>query len=120
MNILVIEDEPTSLKLAHVILAAEGHHVQEAGASEKALQLIKKDKPDVILLDLALPGMDGLALARILKKDSQTKDIRIIAITSYPDRYKEIDALTAGCDAYITKPINTKMLNKQVENMVPK
>ena len=114
MNILVIEDEPTSLKLAHVILAAEGHDVKDADAAEKALDTIRRDKPDVILLDLALPGMDGFALARILKKNPDTKDIRIIAVTAYPDRYNELDALAAGCDAYITKPIDIKALNKQV------
>lgn len=110
MHVLVIEDEPTSLKLAHVILAAAGHEVADAGKAEEALELLKQDKPELILLDLALPGMDGLELARRIKSDPSTRDIVIIAITGYPDRFSRQEALSAGCDAYLVKPIDTNAL----------
>ena len=110
MNILVIEDNPSHLKLAHLVLSAAGHHVNDAEAAEQAFTTIKHDRPNVILLDLELPGMNGLTLVRRLKADAETRDIHIVAVTSYPDRYKKADALAAGCDAYLVKPINTRTL----------
>src|SRR5437764_478107 len=107
MNILVIEDEPISMKLAHLVLAMEGHNVSDADAAEKAMEAIKKNRPEIILLDLALPGMDGLALARKLKQDPETQDISIVAVTAYPDQFSKKAAMEAGCDAYIVKPIDT-------------
>jgi CheY-like chemotaxis protein len=77
MKIMVIEDEPVSLKLACVVLQAEGHRVQYAETAESALELIKLDRPDVLLLDLALPDMDGLELAAHLKQDPDTRDIPV-------------------------------------------
>ncbi len=118
MNILIIEDEPTNLKLANVVLATEGHKVNGAEAAEHALKIIKRDKPEVILMDLALPGMDGLTLAKKLKEDPETCDIQIIAITAYPDRYSRAEAMKAGCSGYILKPIDTRTFPKQVADIV--
>ena len=84
MKILVIEDHPAQLKLAHHVLAAAGHDVSDAGAAEQALAVIKADRPHLILLDLGLPGMDGITLVRRLKADPETRDIHIVAVTSYP------------------------------------
>jgi CheY-like chemotaxis protein len=78
MKILVVEDEPTSLKLAHLVLAAAGHEVTQAQAAEKAVEEIVHSEPNAILLDLELPGMDGLTLARNLKRDPKTQHITII------------------------------------------
>lgn len=120
MKVLVVEDEPTSLKLEHVILACEGHHVRDAEGSEKALALIKEEKPAIILLDLGLPGMDGLALARKLKSDPETSDISIIAVTGYPDSYRRDDAIAAGCDAYLVKPVSPRSLPHEVAHAAAK
>ncbi len=120
MNVLIIEDDPTSMKLAHLILESEGYKVNDAEAAEKAMMAIKKDRPNVILMDLALPGMDGLSLARMLKRDPATKDIPIIAITFYPDRFPKDEAMNAGCDAYIVKPIDTRSLAKKLAAVVSK
>ena len=114
MKILVIEDHPTQLKLAHVVLSAAGHQVSDATAAEQAFAAIKADRPQIILLDLALPDMDGLTLARRLKADPATRDIHIVAVTAYPEEYSKAAALAAGCNAYIVKPINTRKLSDQL------
>lgn len=118
MHVLVVEDEPTDSKLVHLIMTSAGHEVKEVDAAEKAYELIKKDKPDVIVLDLVLPGMDGLALARRLKQDSSMRQIPIVAITAYPDRFSYDDAIKAGCDAYLVKPIDTRTLPEEIVNAV--
>ena len=120
MNILVIEDNPSHLKLAHVVLSAAGHNVQDAEAAEHAIAAIKQDKPQVILLDLELPGTDGLTLVRQLRADPETRDIHIVAVTSYPERWSKAAALEAGCDAYVLKPINTRTLPQFMENVAGK
>lgn len=117
MNILIVEDEPTSLKLVHVVLEAEGYTVRDVDSAEKALEAINQWKPELIIMDLALPGMDGLDLTRKLKKDPATRDIPVIAITFYPGRFKREEALAAGCDAYFVKPINTRELPKTIMEM---
>ena len=120
MNILVIEDEPTSRKLASLVLASGGHQVVDAQSAEAAINAVHQSQPQIILLDLALPGMDGFALARQLKGDPKTRHIPIVAITSYPERFPRDEAFRAGCDGYIVKPIDTRALAGQVEAFGPK
>jgi two-component system cell cycle response regulator len=114
MKILVIEDHPAQLKLAHDILSLAGHHVNDAEAAEAALIAIKRERPHLILLDLLLPDIDGLTLVRSLKADPETRDIHVVAVTSYPEVYPRARALAAGCDAYLVKPINTRELSGQL------
>ena len=118
MNILVIEDNPSHLKLAHLVLSAAGFNVNDAEAAGQALDAIKAQKPQLILLDLELPGMDGLCLIRKLKADPEMSDISIVAVTSYPERYPRMEMLAAGCVAYITKPINTRILPGQLKQLL--
>jgi len=106
----VIDDDPVQLKLAKLVLSAAGHKVSDAEAAEQAFNAIKQEKPDVILLDLSLPGMDGLTLVRKLKADLETRAIPVVAATSYPERFARKDALAAGCEAYLVKPIDTRKL----------
>jgi CheY-like chemotaxis protein len=120
MKILVIEDHPTQLKLAHLVLSAAGHEVSDAGAAEQAFVTIKADRPQLILLDLVLPDIDGLALVRKLKADPDTRDIQIVAVTSYPEKYPKAAALGAGCDAYFVKPIDTRELSGQLTAVAKK
>jgi len=120
MNILVIEDEPTSRKLATLVLSSSGHKVVDAQSAEAAIEAVCRSQPEMILLDLALPGMDGLALARQLKGESKTRHIPIVAVTSYPERFPREKAFRAGCDAYIVKPIDTRALADQVEAIAGK
>jgi CheY-like chemotaxis protein len=118
MNILVIEDNPSHLKLAHHVLSAAGYHVNDAEAADQALAAIKADKPQLILMDLELPGMDGLTLVRKIKADPETADIQIVAVTSYPERFPRAEVLAAGCVAYISKPINTRTLPAQLGKLI--
>jgi CheY-like chemotaxis protein len=120
MKILVVDDEPASLKLAHLVLSSDGHEVTRAEAVDKAIEEITNSKPEVILLDLELPHIDGLTLARRLKSDAETMDIVIVAVTAFPERYSREQALGAGCDAFIVKPINTRKLTSQVAEVVQK
>lgn len=110
MKILIVEDHPGQLKLAHHVLSAAGHEVHDATAADQVFAAIKKDRPELVLLDLVLPDMDGLTLVRRLKADPDTRDIHVVAVTSFPEKYPKTAALTAGCDAYFVKPINTREL----------
>jgi CheY-like chemotaxis protein len=118
MKILVVEDQRIESKLAVHVLSAAGHDVASADAAEQALAAIKADHPNVILMDLSLPGMDGLTLVRKLKADPATRDIHIVAITSYPEKFSMAEALAAGCDAYLGKPISTRTLPATLSDIV--
>src|SRR5690348_8422136 len=114
MKILVIEDRPDQLKLAQRVLSAAGHDVTQAEAAEHAFAAIEENRPQIILLDLALPGMDGLELVRKLKANPDTRAISIVAVTSYPEQYPKSMATQAGCDAYLIKPLDTRKLSNQL------
>jgi two-component system cell cycle response regulator DivK len=103
--ILVIEDNPSNMKLAVLVLEGDGHQVLQASDSEDGLRLARQRHPELILMDLQLPGMDGLEATRLLKADAATRDIRVVALTALAmsgDR-ERIEA--AGCDGYVAKPI---------------
>jgi two-component system cell cycle response regulator DivK len=108
--ILIVDDNPTNLKLARVMLAAEGYEVRVAVDAEEALKMLDGFHPRLILMDLQLPGMDGLSLTRRLKEDPATSDVAILALTAYAMKGDEEKARQAGCDGYITKPIDTRTL----------
>ena len=114
MKILIVEDHAADLKLADLVLSTVGHYVSAVGAAEQAFVAIKEDRPQLIFIDLDLPGMDGLALVRKLKADPDMRDIHVVAVTCYLERYPKAAALAAGCDAYLMKPINTRELSGQL------
>ena len=109
-SILVVDDNEVNLKLLRAVLAAEGYRVSTAGAAEEALAVIESCAPDLILMDIQLPGMSGLELTRRLKSDPMTRGIRIVGISAYAMKGDEGKALTAGCDGYVTKPIDVMEL----------
>ncbi len=112
--ILIVDDNPVNLKLARVTLAIEGYDVRGAAAAEEALVLLASFRPRLILMDLQLPGMDGLTFTRRLKADPATRGIIILALTAYAMKGDEDKARAAGCDDYITKPIDTRTLPRVV------
>jgi two-component system, cell cycle response regulator DivK len=116
--ILIVDDNPQNLKLARVLLAGEGYDVRTAADAEKALELLESFAPRLILMDLQLPGMDGLELARLLKAEASRSDIAIVALTAYAMKGDEEKALAAGCDGYVTKPIDTDALLRLVADVV--
>jgi len=113
-RILVVDDNPTNLKLAVDLLEFEGYEVLRAANAEEAQELIQRGRPDLILMDIQMPGMDGLTLTRKLKADAAMRDVPIVAITSFAMKGDEKKALSAGCDGYITKPIDTRRLPAEV------
>ena len=112
IKILVIEDNTVDNKLATLILSTTGHDVSAVEAAEQVFGAIKEDRPQLILLDLDLTGMDGLVLLRKLKADPDTREICVVAITFYPEQYSKAAALAAGCDAYLLKPLDTRELSE--------
>jgi two-component system cell cycle response regulator DivK len=112
--ILVVDDTLVNLKLTRILLANEGYKVQTAASAEEALELLRGYHPLLILADIQLPGMDGLEMTRRLKSDAQTRDITVVALTAFAMKGDEQKARDAGCDGYITKPIDTRTLGKRV------
>ena len=106
--ILIVDDNPINLKLARVLLTGEGYQVRTATDAEEALEVLQQFKPRLILMDIQLPGMDGLTLTRRLKADPATKDAIILGLTAYAMRGDEEKVLEAGCDGYVPKPIDTR------------
>jgi CheY-like chemotaxis protein len=117
MKILVIEDQPIELKLAGRVLEAAGFTVNGIDAAEEAFASIKADRPQLILLDMGLPGMDGLALVRKLKADPETRGIHVVATTANPERFPRAKALEAGCDGYLLKPMSTRTLPQELRDV---
>jgi CheY-like chemotaxis protein len=109
-RILIVDDNPTNLKLVTYLVKANGYEVDTAVDAEAALVAIGRARPALILMDLQLPGIDGLELTRRLKADAETADIRIIAVTAYAMKGDQEKAFAAGCDGYVTKPIDTRTL----------
>lgn len=109
-SILIVDDNQMNLKLVCLVLQMEGYQVRTAADAEEALEVLANRRPELILMDIQLPGMDGLELTRRLKANPGTRGIVIIAITAYAMKGDEQKALDAGCDGYITKPIDTRSL----------
>jgi CheY-like chemotaxis protein len=106
--VLIVDDNPTNLKLLSYILSSQGYDVRTASDAASALAALQARRPDVILMDLQLPGMDGLELSRALKADPATRGIVILAVTAYAMKGDEERVRAAGCDGYIAKPIDTR------------
>lgn len=117
-NILIVDDNLTNLKLVAYLMKSNGYDVSTAVDAESAFAAIRTQRPHVILMDLQLPGVDGLELTRRLKADPATRDIKIIAVTAYAMKGDEDKARAAGCDDYVTKPIDTRALPELIARHV--
>lgn len=113
-QILIVDDNPLNLKLARVLLAAEGYAVRTAQDADEALLVLARFRPRLILMDIQLPGMDGLELTRRLKADPATRNIVILAMTAYAMKGDDEKALAAGCNGYLTKPLDTRVLPQRL------
>jgi CheY-like chemotaxis protein len=113
-RILIVDDNATNLKLVAYLMKANGYTVDTALDAESAIVAIRNHHPDVILMDIQLPGIDGLELTRRLKADPATRDIVIVAVTAYAMKGDQAKAQAAGCDDYITKPIDTRALPETI------
>lgn len=108
--ILIVDDNAANLKLARVLLLHEGYQVKTACSAEDALRVLADFSPRLILMDIQLPGIDGLELTRRLKRDPAYAHIIIIALTAYAMKGDDQKAFDAGCDGYITKPLDPDSL----------
>jgi CheY-like chemotaxis protein len=113
-NILLVEDNEVNRRLAGFLLRSQGYQVREATSALAALEILDKERPDLIVMDIQLPGMDGLEATRKLKEQSATADIPVIAVTSYAMKGDREKALAAGCVGYVTKPIDKNTFIQEV------
>jgi two-component system cell cycle response regulator DivK len=104
-RLLIVEDNPANMRLAAFLLLSAGHTVLAATDAEAGLTRAREEHPDLILMDIQLPGMDGLEATGLLKRDLATSHIPIIALTSLAMKGDEDRARAAGCDGYIAKPL---------------
>jgi two-component system, cell cycle response regulator DivK len=107
-RILIVDDNAVNLKLMRVLLTGEGYAVRTAADAEEALVTVREFAPRLIVMDIQLPGMDGLALTRKLKADPATSGAIILGLTAYAMKGDEQRVLEAGCDGYLSKPIDTR------------
>ncbi len=117
-QILVVDDNPTNLKLASNVLEMAGYSTIKAADAEEAQKILQQTTPDLILMDIALPGMDGLTLTRKLKADERLQHVPVIALTAFAMKGDDQKALDAGCSGYITKPIDTRKLAQRVSDFL--
>ena len=116
--ILVVEDNPANRMLIEAVLQADGYRVNTARTAPEALASIQADRPDLILMDIQLPGQDGLSLTRQLKSDPAQAGIPVVAMTAHAmtaDRQRSLDA---GCVGYIAKPFDTRLIGSQIEGFL--
>ena len=116
--ILIVDDTPVNLKLTRILLVNEGYKVLTAASAEEALELLRGYHPRLILADIQLPGMDGLEMPRQIKQDERTRDIAVVALTAFAMKGDEQKAMDAGCDGYITKPIDTRTLGDRIRHLL--
>ena len=116
--ILVVDDNEAGLLLACSVLELDGFRVDCAGSRREVLERLNAGKPDLILMDIQLPGEDGLAVTRLLKADPATASIPIVALTAHAMAGDRKQALAAGCIGYISKPIDTRTFGDQVREFL--
>src|SRR5438067_829726 len=119
-RVLVVEDNPSNLDLARMVLEGNGFTVDTASNGQEGLEKARHLRPDLILMDMQLPGVDGLAVTRQLKADPATRSIKVVALTANALKGSEEQALAAGCSGYIAKPIELKKFMLQVTNFLEK
>jgi CheY-like chemotaxis protein len=118
--ILIVDDNPVNLKLLRITLVVAGYDVKTAIDAEQTMLVLASFRPRLILMDIQLPGMDGLELTRRLKADPTTSGAIVLAVTAYAMKGDEQRALLAGCDGYVTKPIDTRTLAATIAHALAK
>jgi CheY-like chemotaxis protein len=117
-TILIVDDNPTNLKLAADVLEFEGHTIARARDAGEAQEVLKHTQPNLILMDIQMPGMDGLTLTRLLKANPSYQHIPVVALTAFAMKGDDDKAREAGCHSYIIKPIETRKFPGQVASVL--
>ena len=118
MKVLVIEDNDGNRTLFRTVLELAGHEVLEAADAEVGITLARSEQPDVILMDILLPGMNGLEATRLLRQDEATRAIPVVALSAHASARDKERSLDAGCVGHITKPIDVKTFVQEMEGLV--
>ncbi len=113
-RVLVVDDNPLNIALAEIVLLAEQFVVETAADGSEALQKVASFQPDLILMDIQMPGKDGLEVTRDIKANPATRHIRVVAFTAFAMHGDEAKMRAAGCDGYLSKPIDVKTFGAQV------
>ncbi len=117
-KVLIVEDNPLNMRLIEMILKTNSYTLLKATDGEEALDIATRERPDLVLMDIRLPTVSGLEVARRLKENPAFSHIPIIALTAHAMKGDKEKAIEAGCDSYLSKPINTRELPKLVADML--
>jgi len=117
-SVLVVDDDPEIVSMLSTRLAARGYKVSTASDGHKALEIAKREHPDVMLLDVMMPGKSGWEVARALKQDAATQGIKIVMVTAIGEQVNEITSPLYGADAHIDKPFEFERLEKVIAGLV--
>ena len=118
LHILVIEDSPVNMALTVAILENAGHRAIQADRATEGLEIARRERPDLVLMDIQLPDMDGLVATRALKSDPATAQLPVIALTAFAMKGDEDEIRAAGCDGYVTKPIRYKEFLAELDRVL--
>jgi CheY-like chemotaxis protein len=117
-KILLVEDNPVNRRLAVFLLRSQGCEVREATTANEVFEILQTTHPDLIVMDIQLPGMDGLEITKKLREQSDTADIPVVAVTSYAMKGDREKALAAGCSGYVTKPIDKTIFLAEISRLL--
>lgn len=116
--VLIVEDNAINMELAVDLLQTAGFEILQAFSAEDGIRIARESRPDIILMDVSLPGMDGLQATRTLKVLDDTRTIPIVALTAHAMKGDEARALAAGCNGYIPKPVNSREFARTVRSFL--
>ncbi|MFQ5600946.1 MAG: response regulator [Candidatus Krumholzibacteriia bacterium] len=118
LRVLLVEDDELNMELLHTVLEASGFDVLTAADARAGVELARREQPDVVLMDLQLPEMDGLEATRVLRKDPKTSHIPVIAVTAHVKKDDEKRSFEAGCVLHLPKPVDTRSLPEIVARVI--
>lgn len=118
IGVLIVDDNPMNLKLLETLLEGEGYEVRTAADADQGWERLEESAPRLILMDLQLPGVDGLELTRRIRADGRFGEAVIVAVTSYAMKEDREQALAAGCDAFVAKPVDTRELPAMLASLL--
>lgn len=117
-SIIVVDDNSVNMKLTTNLLEIGGYRALPAFSSEEAINILKSQRPDLILMDISLPGMDGLTATQVIKKNPSTENIPVVALTAHAIKDDKERAIEAGCDAYLLRPIETRTFYMTISGLM--
>jgi len=118
-HILIIDDSPTDVRVLTTLLEKHGHRVSSAGSAEDGIAAAKRERPDVVLMDVIMPGMNGFQATRTLSRDNDTSSIPIVIVTTKSMETDRVWGLRQGAKDFLTKPVSEQELLSRIQNLLP-